>query len=65
MVSLYALFFMTQERAHVKDLQSANTALKKNISCLFKTAKLELERKDSEIDKLKSESVRETIGHVN
>jgi hypothetical protein len=37
----------------MKQLKAENDVLKKNISCLFKTAKEELERKDSEIDSLK------------
>ncbi len=37
-------------------LTAQNTALKKNISCLYKTAKLEIERKDQEIARLRRPS---------
>ncbi|XP_065831233.1 protein bicaudal D-like [Oscarella lobularis] len=33
-------------------LKEQNVALKKNISCLYRTAKLEIERKDNEIRRL-------------
>ncbi|XP_062521739.1 CASP8-associated protein 2-like [Corticium candelabrum] len=36
-----------------KVLSEQNVALKKNISCLYKTAKAEIERKDREISELR------------
>eukprot|EP00037_Helgoeca_nana_P034536 m.421931 g.421931 ORF g.421931 m.421931 type:complete len:127 (+) comp35458_c0_seq1:324-704(+) len=38
-------------------LTKQNTALKKNISCLYKTAKLEIDRKDTEIQRLHAQQV--------
>eukprot|EP00041_Stephanoeca_diplocostata_P029521 m.874026 g.874026 ORF g.874026 m.874026 type:complete len:138 (-) comp23573_c0_seq5:3684-4097(-) len=35
-------------------LKTQNAALKRNISCLFKTAKLEMDRKDAEIQRLRA-----------
>ena len=39
--------------AKVGVLEQQNNALKKNISCLFKTAKMEVDRKDKELTRLR------------
>jgi hypothetical protein len=39
-----------------KGLKSQNIALKKNISILFKTAKVEVDRKNEEIARLRKEA---------
>jgi hypothetical protein len=41
----------------VSDLSEQNSALRKNISCLFKTAKLELGRKNAAITSLEKRQV--------
>ncbi|KYR00547.1 hypothetical protein DLAC_02561 [Tieghemostelium lacteum] len=38
-----------------EQLQKINEILMKNISCLFKTAQLEIQRKDKEIDNLRDQ----------
>ena len=45
------------DRLQIAQLQDVNRILKKNISCLFKTAQEEIQRKDAQISSFQAKFV--------
>ena len=57
MVRLMTTLLLLMSHAQNERLKEQNMALKKNISCLYKTARSELDRKESMISRLMARCV--------